>query len=228
MKIVVAVRCYNESKNIARFMQGYDFADEIIVSDGGSTDDSVSILETYSKVRLFHFPEQETINGETWNPDAPHMNFVLDIAKEYNPDWLIFDDMDCVPNLELKINWRWVFEEKALVWQQINVFRLYLWGDNKYFPHMNRNFDSNYRSLWAWRPNRINIHADKDIKHGTLVGINGETAIGLDIPMCLLHKSYGPETIDAKLKRYNALGLPMLHPLETNGELADLPEWAVE
>lgn len=227
MKIVVAVRCYNESKNIARFMRGYDFADEIVVSDGGSTDDSVSILESYPKVRLFHFPEQETINGETWNPDAPHMNFVLDIAKEYNPDWLIFDDMDCIPNFHLYRDARLLFEAPFPHYNQINAFRLYLWGDDKFFPQMNKNFHDDYRSLWAWRPSEVDIRADMSIRHGTLLGVRNDY-LALDTPYCLLHKSYSPETIDAKLKRYNALGLPMLHPLETNGELADLPEWAVE
>lgn len=227
MKIVVAVRCYNESKNIARFMRGYDFADEIVVSDGGSTDDSVSILESYPKVRLFHFPEQETINDETWNPDALHINFVLNAAKEYSPDWLIFDDMDCVPNVEIKNGIHWIFKSAAKDSSQINAFRLYMWGDDKYFPQMNNNFDMNYTSLWAWKPKDVDIHADENIRHGTLVGLS-ENKISLHTPMCLLHKSYGPNTIDAKMARYNALGLTMFHPLDTNGELENLPEWAIE
>ncbi len=227
MKIVVAVRCYNESKNIARFMRGYDFADEIVVSDGGSTDDSVSLLESYPKVRLFHFPEQETVNGETWNPDNPHINFVLNKAKELEPDWLIFDDMDCVPNVEIKHAIHWIFKNAGKDSSQINAFRLYLWGDDKFFPKMNNDFDMNYASLWAWKPKEINIYADETVRHGTLMGLS-ENKISLHTPMCLLHKSYGPDTIGAKMARYNALGLRMENPLETNGELSDLPEWAHE
>jgi glycosyltransferase involved in cell wall biosynthesis len=228
LNIVVAVRCYNEEKNIERFMRGYDFADTIVVSDGGSTDNSVQILKRYPKVKLLHFTQQETMNGQTWNPDAPHMNYVLDHAKGLNPDWIIFDDMDDVPNHQLRNDARTIFDQmKYIRAYQINAFRLYLWGDAQYFPWLNRDFDPAYKSLWAWNPSEIDICADESIRHGTLVGLSSNP-YGLEPPHCLLHKSYSLETIDAKLERYNALGLPMLHPLETNGELKDLPEWAVE
>lgn len=230
MNIIVAVRCFNEEKNIARFMHGYDFADHIVVSDGGSTDRSVEMLKKYSKVRLLHFPHQETLNGYTWNPDAPHMNFVLEWANYLNPDWIIFDDMDDVPTRDTRENARDIFEEATFgQFHQINAFRLYLWGDTQYFPFMNRNFDETYRSLWAWNPRKIHIRADESIRHGTLTGLaKDENIFKLKVPYCLLHKSYGPDTIDEKLAKYNAIGLPMSHPLETNGELRELPSWAHE
>jgi len=226
MKIVVAVRCYNEEKNIERFLRGYDFADHIVVSDGGSTDDSVSLLKQNPKVILHHFDYQETVGGETWNTDAPHMNFVLDKAKELNPDWLIFDDMDDVPNSSLRIHARDILE-RGSSGVQVNAFRLYMWGEDKFFPQMNNYFDLAYTSLWAWRPHRIDIHADKDVKHGTLVGLSPEP-VKLIPPYCLLHYSWHPDTIDKKVARYNALGLPMNHPSEFAGEAMPLPEWAVE
>lgn len=229
MNIVVAVRCYNEEKNIPRFMRGYDFADVVVCSDGGSTDNSVEMLKEFPKVHLIHFSQKETVNGETWNPDAPHMNFVLDAAKELKPDWIIFDDMDCVPTKSLREVARDMFQEVyELQDYQINAFRLYLWGDTQYFPYMNRNFDDNYTSLWAFKPSKLDIRADPNVHHGTLMGLTDKNLFKLTPPYCLLHKSYSPQTIDAKLERYNALGLPMLHPLETNGELRDLPIWAVE
>ena len=46
MKIVVAARCYNNEKHIERFLHGYSFADRIVVSDGGSTDNSIQLLKT--------------------------------------------------------------------------------------------------------------------------------------------------------------------------------------
>lgn len=224
MNIVVAVRCWNESNNIERFMRGYDFADTIVVSDGGSIDGSVGMLKKYPKVKLLHFAEHEHVNGYAYNLDAPHMNYVLNWAKELKPDFLIFDDMDCCPNVLLRNDARTILENCKM--PQINAFRLYMWGNDKYFPHQNRDFDPAYKSLWGWKPSEVDIHADESVHHGTLVGLTSYW--GLDTPYCLLHKSYGPDTIDAKLRRYNALGMPMLHPLETNGELRDLPEWAHE
>lgn len=225
MKIVVAVRCYNEIKNVYSFMRGYDFADEIIVSDGGSTDGSVEILENYPKVRLFHFPEQETVNGVTWNPDAPHMNFVLDIAKEYSPDWLIFDDMDCNPVTALRENARNILENCDK--PQVNAFRLYMWGEERYFPLMNKHFDPMYTSLWGWKPKELDIRADEKVRHGTLVGLSDDP-LRLERPNCLLHKSWHPKTIGEKMRRYNAIGLPFNHPRKFAGKPECLPEWAVE
>jgi hypothetical protein len=225
LRIVVAVRCFNEEKNIEGFMRGYDFADEIVVSDGGSTDDSVSILSRYSKVHLLNFDGRETVDGHTWNPDAPHMNFVLDSAKELKPDWLIFDDMDCHPNDTLRDSARSLLERCSQ--SQVNVFRLYMWGEDKYFPKMNNWFHPDYRSLWTWRPAEIDIHADPIQKHGTMVGLS-DNPYGIELPACLLHRSWHPDTIEQKMKHYTAMGLRMEHPLSFAGEPEPLPEWACE
>jgi glycosyltransferase involved in cell wall biosynthesis len=231
LNIVVAVRCYNEEQNIPRFMKGYDFADCIVVSDGNSTDNSVEMLKEFPKVHLIHFKEQETVNGQTWNLDAPHMNFVLDEAKRMNPTWLLFDDMDDVPCLTLRENARIIFDQAIrLDCTQVNAFRLYLWGDTgEYFPYMNRNFNDSYRSLWGWRPDRLNIRADESIRHGTLTGLAEDKDImNLNPPHCLLHKSWHPDTVQKKVDRYNALGIPNDHPLDFAGKPDPLPSWAVE
>lgn len=225
MRIVVAVRCYNEEKNIERFLRCYSFADKIIVSDGGSTDSSLDILSKLSdKVEVIHFNQQETVHGMTWNPDAPHMNFVLDAAYRENPDWIIFDDMDDVPNNSLQANARSIFETCDK--DQVNAFRLYMWGDTEYFPYMNRDFDPLYRSIWAWRPS-LNVRADETVRHGTLINLSSDY-YEVELPNCLLHKSWNPETITTKVYRYNKLGLPMNHPLEFAGTPQKLPDWAVE
>lgn len=227
MRIVTAVRCYNEIKNVERFLRGYDFSDIIVVSDGGSTDGSIEVLQKHPKVHLFHYEEFEVVNGERWNPDAGHMQFVINIAKTFDPDWLIFDDMDCVPNAALRRDARLLFEIPIPHYNQINAFRLYLWGEDKFFPEMNKNFHDDYRSLWAWCPKEVNIYADRNVRHGTLLGLRDDY-LRLDIPYCLLHKSWHPDTVNQKIERYNKLGLPM-NPIETfAGEAVNLPEWAHE
>lgn len=223
MKIVVAVRCYNEEKNIERFLRRYDFADLIIASDGGSSDRSVEMLTGRDKVKLLHFNKTETLNGETWNPDAPHMNFVIDAAESENPDWIILDDMDDVPNYLLREQARGILENCTK--SQVNAFRLYMWGETQYFPHMNRDFDPDYRSLWAWKPKEVGVYADESVRHGTIVGIQTDYC-GVDPPLCLLHRSWDPKTIDVKIERYNSLDLEAHHPLVFAGEPIDLPEYA--
>lgn len=227
MKIVVAVRCRNEEKNIERFLHGYDFADSIVVSDGGSTDNSVSLLKRNGKVILHHFTEEETVGGETWNLDAPHMNFVLNKAKELEPDWVIFDDLDCAPNKRLRDRARTLLSVAQFDYLQVNAFRLYLWGDSEFFPKMNNYFKEGWTSLWAWRPSKINITADESVRHGTMIGLSA-TPYSIEIPMCLLHKSWHPDTIEKKVVRYNALGLNMDSPLDFAGKPEPLPDWAHE
>ena len=226
MKIVVAVRCYNEIHNVERFLKGYSFADEIIVSDGGSDDGSVEALQGRDKVTLLHFGEYIESNGFRWNPDAPHMNFVLDHAKSLKPDWLIFDDFDCVPNSRLREEARFLLEHN-LSYPQVNVFRLYMWGDDQYFPAMNNYFSPDYTSLWAWRPDVLNIYADPNQRHGTILGVT-DNNLKVETPLCLLHKSWRSDTVQFKMDRYNSVGIAMTHPLQSAGELLSLPEWAHE
>jgi len=226
MKIVVAARCYNEERNIERFLKAYDFADIILISYGGSILKTDEMLNGRDKVRLVFFQETETLNGETWNPDNPHIEFLLDEAKKLDPTWLIFDDLDDVPNFHLHKDARVLLENCTK--PQVNAYRLYLWGDTgQFFPEMNNNFTPEYKSLWAWRPDRLNIHADLSVRHGTLLGVTDDY-YGLDIPYCLLHKSWHPDTIEKKIARYNALGLPMSPLSEFAGEAKLLPEWGYE
>jgi glycosyltransferase involved in cell wall biosynthesis len=206
-------------------MRGYDFADQIVVSDGGSMDRSVEMLLSYPKVKLIFFNQTETVNGETWNPDNQHANFVINAAKELEPDWLILDDMDDVPNYLLRENARLILETCGAV--QVNAYRIYLWGSDQYFPQMNNYFASNMKSLWAWNPKWVDVRADETKRHGTYLGIH-EAYHGIDVPMCLLHKSWHPDTIEAKMARYNKLGIEMRHPIESCGPIQKIEEWMVE
>lgn len=225
MKIVVATRCRNEEMNIPSFMQGYGFADQIVVSDGGSIDRSVEMLLSYPKVKLVFFDKTETIEGETWNPDNQHANFVLKAALALEPDWLILDDMDCHPNKFLRDNARTILENCGM--SQVNVYRIYMWGDEQWFPQMNNYFHPQWKSLWAWKPKDINVRADETKRHGTYIGISN-VYFGIEPPMCLLHKSWCPDTIEAKMARYNKLGIEMRHPIQSCGPVQKIEEWMVE
>jgi len=226
MNITVCARCLNEEKNIERFLKAYSFADRIIISDGGSSDSSLDILNSFHgilvpELDIISFPQHEQIGEWKWNPDNPHINYVIDRAKSYNPDWIIMDDMDDVPNEKLQKYARTLLKTS---WPQINAFKLYMWGEKQFFPKMNDNFNPLYTSLWAWKPSELNIRADNDFKHGTIVGVMDDPMPVLP-PYCLLHYSWSPDTIVSKVQKYNDIGLPMNHPLEFAGTPEPLPDW---
>lgn len=225
MNIIVVTRCLNGRDYIDRFMKGYDFADRIIISEGGSVDGSAELFQKYPKAEVVPFPIKEVINGHEWNPDALHIQAAIDEGLKYNPDWIILDDLDCAPNFLLRQEARLLLSQCDK--PQVNAFRLYLWNDNRYFPSMNNYFDIKFTSLWAWRPDEINITTDKDVKHGTLVGLTDDHC-NINIPFCLLHKSWDRKTITAKMKRYNEIGMEHHHPFQFAGKPVHLPEWACE
>lgn len=226
MNIVVAARCLNEARNIDRFLQGYSFADHILVSDGGSTDGSLDLLKGRKNVTVIKFDFGEIINGEFWNTDSHHFEYLISQAKSiFHPDFILFDDVDDVPNLELRKQAREIIETCGK--PQINAFRLYMWGNAEFFPKMNGDFHPDYLSMWGWNPNELDVHADTDTRHLTLTGLTTDFHRIMP-PLCLLHRSWNPSTIQAKIDRYNALDMPHLHPLEFAGEPQPLPDFAVE
>src|SRR3990172_8191236 len=102
-----------------------------------------------------------------------------------------------------------------------------MWGNREYFPAMNNNFDLDYLSLWGWNPKVLDVRADMSMRHLNLIGLTDDFC-KITPPLCLLHRSWHPKTIQAKINRYNALGLPHLHPLEFAGTPEPLPDWAKE
>ena len=83
MKISACLITKNESANIARCLESIPkTVDEIIVADTGSTDDTVSIAESYG-ARVFHY--------EWDNNFSSAKNYALGKASG---DWIIFLDAD--------------------------------------------------------------------------------------------------------------------------------------
>ncbi|MBW7960595.1 glycosyltransferase family 2 protein [Patescibacteria group bacterium] len=93
MKLSLCIATYNEEKNIHYALDSsYDLADEVIVVDGGSTDDTVKIAKSYGKkVRI--------INSD--NPSMFHINKQKAIEAARG-EWILQLDADEELSDELK------------------------------------------------------------------------------------------------------------------------------
>ena len=243
--IIVTVRTLNEENNITPFILAYEnIADKILVADGGSEDDtlaSLALLTKHHDVDVRHFTERTEMENGYWrNNDADHINFLVDWAKEYEPDWIIHDDCDSRPNSMLCRHGRFFLEQTDK--NVVMTCRVYLFGEDRHFPHMMHlkpvEADNYMTSLWAWRPSTGLWFDDLPPAYTVMLGekIAGdlhETEEVLDLmpPYGLLHYTWeDEEQIAAKIKVYKESGLipHQKHPLQFAGPLKPLPEWAHE
>ena len=227
MKIVVATRTRNEERNIVRFCLGYRWADKILIADGGSDDETISIASSFCNVEVRCFNERVERNGYWRNPHGKHINFLINWAKEENVDWVILDDADCFPTRDLRLNSRTLFDRaEASGAKAIFLHRLYIYLDKLYCPEMNKPG----QSLWAWRLDSGIVADERNPWDHVILNVPKERYL-LDHPNSCLHRYYpDEETIERKLKFYRESGQhpSMLHPLQTQGVMAELLEWMRE
>lgn len=225
-KIVVAVRALNEQDNVGRFCNAYSFATKICIADGGSTDKTLDLARQFENVEISRFPRIQYLpNGMPFNVEGAHSDFAISFAKQHNPDWLIFDDMDVVGTPLLNSWARFLLKNHP--YPVAFVRYLFLWHDGKsHFPDMDRG-----NKLWAWKPKEIDIHADtSSVLHPKLLGVpcekQNEWAIDRNAFALLHHCWNSEETVVRKMAFYSAQGRSELHPLQRCGRLEPIPIWA--
>jgi len=191
MKIIATTRTRNEEENIERFCLAYGaFCDEILISDGGSDDRTVEIARSMPKTFVYHFKEKVWNDEKThWrNPHGKHINSCIKRAIRRGADWIIFDDCDSVPNLNLQKTNYFTFENDIL-----KVFRLYLLGEDQRLTKM-----ESETSLWAWRSEiPVRANTSDPWKHEWIIP-KAET-FHINYPDVLLHY-FAPTTEKAEKK----------------------------
>lgn len=238
MKIVATCRMYNETDHIEQFCQSYsEFADVILVADGGSQDDTVSKALAYPKVKVREFYKKvECKNGIWRNPDGEHIQFLIDWAIEEGADWIVHQDCDQRPNKYLKEDARDIFastDKDFLCAPQI-----FLWGKDQWFPKLTL-WDSYWaKGLWAWRAN-LNIKMIDRMPHYEF-SFDGEHSIDipktgrnhdLEPPYCYMHFGWtSEEKVRMHMDYYNKSGLipGISHPLNYGGNPEPLKNWMIE
>lgn len=229
MKIIVIARTRNESRNIEKFCKSYFWADDILIADGGSDDDTVHLALQFENVSIEHYKERVTKDGgKTWrNPHGRHINFMIRWAESKNPDWIIFDDVDCFPNKFLVENFDGLFKVDADV---ILVNRIYLYGTDFYFDKQtlpSGDWEGS-TSLYAWRGElKMRAKEDDPWEHD-LNFPQGARVHKFSPPVCCLHDYYPDDIIrKEKVKFYRESGEQQdcLDPLDYAGERVPIEPW---
>jgi glycosyltransferase involved in cell wall biosynthesis len=79
MKIIATLKSRNEEKNIRNAIESYDWADRILLADGGSKDKTIEIAREYPKVSVRNFTEKYYREDGSWrNYEGRHLNFLFD------------------------------------------------------------------------------------------------------------------------------------------------------
>lgn len=238
MKIVATARARNEHKHVEAWCKSYsEFADVLLIADGGSTDDTVELASKYPKVRVRNYPVTVTLkNGMERNPDGPHVQFLVDWATELGGDWIVHQDMDQRPNFFLKFKARDFMEETDKDFLQVT--QIFLWGKDKYFRDLSFMGGDWRQGLWAWRLSS-GLKILNNMPH-YLFSLNGETPtdinktgreLNIQPPHCFLHFGWQTEeeTWD-HVNYYRETGLipDMAHPLGFGGEPVPCEDWMIE
>jgi glycosyltransferase involved in cell wall biosynthesis len=233
MDIAVITRTLNEEKLIAPHCKAYDWADAILIADGGSADRTLEIAREFPNVQIKPFTEWHVQKGVGRNPEGRHLNFLIDWATNDGYDWIILDDVDGLLTDALRINARSIFETASeFAYDTVYAFRLYIYETTKWFPQLTGGSlkpGPEWRSLWGWKPtSRIRW---KDVAFGSevvdpfLVGLSRFPVAGVN--EYLLHYfCFDEELVQRKLTLYRDSGqIPEMKSwTETCGTLQELPK----
>ena len=238
MKIVATCRTFNEHKHIEQWCKSYsEFADVLLVADGGSEDNTVKIALEYPKVEVRNFSKVVTLkDGTLRNPDGEHVQFLVDWATELEGDWIVHQDTDQRPNKFLKQDARKIMEgmEKDF----LQVTQIFLWGKDKYFHNLSFMGGQWAQGLWAWKLSTGLKIIDKmphymfslDGQEPTDINKTGRE-LNIQPPYCFMHYGWQTEQeTQEHVDYYRRTGLinEMAHPLKFGGQPVPLLDWMVE
>jgi glycosyltransferase involved in cell wall biosynthesis len=193
----VIVITHNESARLRACLESVAFADEVVVVDSGSTDDTVAIARAMG-ARVCQTPD--------WPGFGPQKNRALDLATR---DWVLSIDADERVTTRLREQ-----IEAAMRAPQFDAYTV----------NRRSSYCGQYMAHSGWYPDRVVrlfrreagrfsdalVHEALEVK-GPVGRLGGE----------LLHESYANfEAVLDKMNRYSTAGAQALHRKGVKGSLA--------
>lgn len=217
MKVSAIAPVLNEQFFLPLYLKSVSaFADEILIVDGGSTDNSVAIIEQFRprpecEIRLFSMPQTGLPYTGSWNETAVR-NFLVDQA---GGDWIVnldademFDDLmlELLPELLAGTTADVYQFPFVCFWGDLNTVRVNAPGDAHWSVNIVR----------MWR-NGIGIRYNVELVHCTLQAPDGRQVWSLpysrvEAPVYHYHYALGPRF------KFNDLRRADLNRLNNDGE----------
>ena len=184
-KISALIITFNEQDNIQQVIDNVGFADEIIVVDSFSTDNTVDIIKENPKVKLI---QRKFVNY------TDQKSFAMERASH---DWVLFLDADERLTDKLKNEILHTVNKTNNNIVAYYFYRTFMFKNSRLYFSGWQN-DKNYR---LFRKSKVNFTKDR-IVHETLI-VDGETGI---LKYKLIHYSYKNfEDYKGKMLKYGQM-----------------------
>jgi len=175
--VTAVVTCFNSAKTIEKCVRSLLWADEVIVLDSYSEDNTLEILESF---------EQVTIRQQAFKGFAQQKQDVIDMASH---DWVMLLDADeCLKQKSSKKIRRWLDRNEGVMGLNLPRIEWVFWHWSH--PWVKRN---EFIRLF----NRKHAHMSQDLVHES-IQVDGPVA-RLNAPF----KHYGETSIQVKLEKIN-------------------------
>lgn len=192
-KISALIITLNEAKNIRAVIENLSFADEIIIVDSYSEDETVSIANSYPEVKVYQNPFEDF---------TKQRNFALDKASN---EWILFLDADERVTDPLK-------EEIISITKQESTADAYFFYRKFMFKDQPLNFSGwqTDKNIRLFKKNKAK-YTEERLVHEVLK-VNGTTA---NLKNKLIHYSY--ESYESYKKKMNSYAKLKAKELKNKG-----------
>lgn len=194
-RLSITIITKNEAGNISECVRSARFADEVVVVDCGSTDDTVALARA----------EGAQVHVMDWAGDGPQKNRAIDFATG---DWFLSLDADERITPELAREVRAAIERNDIVGYRIPRLSMYA---GRFMHH------GGWRPDYVWRLAQRGRARWSDTQMHASMKVDGATGT---LSESIVHYSFrNIESVVEKLNRYSTAGARDMHAAGRKGSL---------